>query len=79
MIDTWLEVQEAGWALVQTLRLDEATRRIPILICSSDPAEVKRRAGQLETTPGVDVLPKPFDPEALLAKVAQMMGGHPEG
>jgi CheY-like chemotaxis protein len=75
MIDTWLEVQEAGWALVQTLRLDEATRRIPILICSSDPNEVKRRAGQLETMPNVDVLPKPFDPESLLAKVAQMMDG----
>ena len=79
MIDTWLEAQEAGWALVQTLRLDEATRRIPILICSSDPAEVRRRAGQLETMPGVDVLPKPFDPEALLAKVAQMTNGNSEG
>ncbi len=79
MIDTWLEVQEAGWALVQTLRLDEATRRIPSLICSSDPNEVKRRAGQLETMPNVDVLPKPFDPESLLAKLAHMMDVHLEG
>ncbi len=79
MIDTWLEAQEAGWALVQTLRLDEATRRIPILICSSDPTEVRLRAGQLETMPNVDVLPKPFDPESLLAKVAHMMDGRSEG
>lgn len=59
----------------QTLRLDEATRPIPILICSSDPNEVKRRAGHLETMPNVDVLAKPFDPEALLARMAQMMDG----
>ncbi|MEO8456620.1 MAG: response regulator [Chloroflexota bacterium] len=73
MIDTWLESRDTGWALLQTLRLDAATAKIPILVCSSDADEVMRQANQLEAMPRVGVLPKPFDPSQLLKKITELL------
>lgn len=72
VLDTWLESREAGWILFQVLRLDRETRGIPVLICSSDLVEYERRAASLEDHSHVDVLNKPFDIDALVAKVRQM-------
>lgn len=73
ILDTWLETREGGWSLLQTLRLDDATRNLPILICSSDPEEVKRRMSQLKTMPNITFLAKPFDPQTLLRSVRQSL------
>jgi DNA-binding response OmpR family regulator len=78
ILDTWLETREGGWTVLQTLRLDDATRNLPILICSSDPDEVKRRMAQLETMPDVTFLAKPFDPDSLRHKIGEILhrGGY---
>lgn len=74
ILDTWLETREGGWSLLQTLRLDEATNSLPILICSSDPEEVKRRMTMLATMPNISFLPKPFDPQSLLIAIRKAIG-----
>ena len=73
VLDTWLESREAGWILFQVLRLDRETRDIPVLICSSDLDEFQKRAASLEEHSHVDVLNKPFDIDALVAKVREMV------
>lgn len=74
VLDTWLETREGGWSLLQTLRLDDLTRHLPVLICSSDPDEVKRRMSMLEDLPNISFLPKPFDPQGLLRAVQYSLG-----
>ena len=75
ILDTWLETREAGWTLFQELRLDEVTREIPVLICSSDLEEYERRAASLEKHGNVSVLNKPFDIDVLVKRVRQMLAG----
>jgi DNA-binding response OmpR family regulator len=74
LIETWLDAPEQGWELLQTLRLDDATRDIPVVILSSDSQEVRQRAGQLEGLPGVTLLGKPFDPDTLLTRLREVLG-----
>ena len=47
LLDTWLEFRESGWTLLQTLRLDERTRDIPVVVATSDPETTKTQG-----TPG---------------------------
>jgi DNA-binding response OmpR family regulator len=75
ILDTWLESRESGWMLFQTLRLDRETRQIPVLICSSDLDEFEKRATALEEHTRVGVLHKPFDIDALVKRVQQMLAG----
>lgn len=75
VLDTWLENREAGWVLIQALRLDKETREIPVLICSSDVDEYEKRAASLETHAHVGVLNKPFDIDVLVRRVRQMLAG----
>jgi two-component system, chemotaxis family, sensor kinase CheA len=75
VVDTWLQVRDEGWELVQTLRLDERTRQIPIIVASSDAERVKERAEEISAMNNVLILPKPFDPESLLRAIARITGG----
>jgi CheY-like chemotaxis protein len=73
LLDTWLEFRESGWTLLQTLRLDERTRDIPVVLATSDPEAAKARTPQLERMGNVRVIPKPFDPESLLRSIREML------
>ncbi|MEO8457696.1 MAG: response regulator [Chloroflexota bacterium] len=74
IVDTWLQTRDEGWELVQTLRLDEKTRHIPIILASSDAERVQERSEQLSGMKNVLILGKPFDPESLLRSVARVTG-----
>jgi DNA-binding response OmpR family regulator len=75
VLDTWLESRESGWMLFQVLRLDQETRDIPVLICSSDLDEFEKRAAALERHERIGVLNKPYDIDVLVKRVHQMLDG----
>ena len=65
-----------GWQLLQLLKLDRATERIPVVVCTAAAAQVKDLEGHLRTM-GVATVLKPFDIDTLLAAVAQALAGGP--
>ena len=73
ILDTWLESREAGWTLFQMLRLDEETKQIPVLICSSDVEEFEKRAASLDDHTHVGVLHKPFDVDKLVLGIRLLL------
>jgi DNA-binding response OmpR family regulator len=79
ILDTWLESREAGWMLFEVLRLDRETKEIPVLICSSDLDEIKKRAATLEGHSRVGVLIKPFGIDVFIARVRQMLSESDHG
>ncbi len=69
IVDIRMETPEAGWQLIELLRLNPATRPTPIIVCSADAQALREKAAHLRER-DCDVLQKPFDLDDLLAKVA---------
>jgi DNA-binding response OmpR family regulator len=57
--DTPQEV--SGWELLVLARSHRQLRSVPVILCSADVWELKRRAEDLERVAGVYVRTKPFD------------------
>jgi CheY-like chemotaxis protein len=68
LLDIRMETPEAGWTVLELLTLDPQTRDIPMIVCSAAIGDLQQHEGLLNEC-GVDVLPKPFDLDALLEKV----------
>ena len=68
LLDVRLGGGAKGWAILERLARDRATRPIPVIICSSAAHELEDRTALLRRR-GVDILPKPFDLDELLDKV----------
>ena len=68
LLDVWMGSEELDWTLVERLTGDPATRRIRLIICSAAIEQVRAREPLLQRD-GIEVLPKPFDLDALLEKV----------
>jgi CheY-like chemotaxis protein len=64
--------EKFGWQLVQRLKMDRDTARIPIIICSAAVKELRELEGYL-TEKNVGILIKPFDVDELLALVASKL------
>lgn len=62
----------SGWDILQTLKLDQQTAHIPILVCSAAVAELRSLEDQLARM-GVEILIKPFAIDTFLTKVRQIM------
>ncbi len=56
---------EQGWRTLDLLTLDPVTRRIPVIVCSAATVQLQAHADWLRQF-DVEVLPKPFDIDALL-------------
>lgn len=61
-----------GLTLLQTLRRDPATERLPVLICTA--AVLGRSETRLFREMGIAVLPKPFDLTELAPSVERLVG-----
>jgi CheY-like chemotaxis protein len=72
ILDIRMEHPEAGWELVEILRLSAHTADIPILICSAD-VQFLRSHEQDFVAKDCAVLSKPFHVEALLELVARLV------
>lgn len=69
LLDIRLEQPETGWTVLELLRLDPATRQIPVIVCSADSPFLRAKEEMLRQL-GCDTLEKPFDLDTLLKKVA---------
>ena len=63
-----------GWALLEQLHEEAATRGIPVLVVSTDPALLRRAEAQAARYGARTYLTKPFDLEAMLAAIAALIG-----
>ena len=72
ILDIRMGAPEAGWNVLELLRLDPATASIPVIVCSADVVFLRAKEDALHALK-CDILEKPFDLEALLEKVAAML------
>jgi DNA-binding response OmpR family regulator len=72
ILDVRLDHAEQGWTILELLRLDPATTRIPVIICSADAHFLREKAASLHEL-RCDTLEKPFDLDMLLEKVARAL------
>lgn len=63
------------FGVLDLIEADEKTRDIPILFCTGAVQEIEDAAERLQR-PRTDVLPKPFDIDDLLARVARLGAPH---
>jgi CheY-like chemotaxis protein len=68
VLDIRMGGEEIGWTILELLTLDPTTRPIPLIVCSAAVSDLKDHEPLLRKY-AVGVLPKPFDLDALLAKV----------
>lgn len=68
ILDIRLEHPEAGWNVLELLKLDPATTDIPVIVCSADTAFLKQKGDWFEKK-GYFSLEKPFDLNDLLATI----------
>ena len=67
--------QQAGWELLERLHAEAATREIPTLVVSTDPRLLQRAREQAAQYGNHRYLEKPFDLDALLGHIREMIGG----
>jgi CheY-like chemotaxis protein len=68
LLDIRMGDPEMGWTVLELLTLDPATRPIPLIVCSAAIQDLHAHESLLRQY-DIDVLPKPFDLDALLDKV----------
>ena len=73
ILDIRMERPDTGWMVLELMRLDPVTARIPVIICSADTQRIREKEAYLREK-GCDVLEKPFLLEDLLGKVQALIG-----
>lgn len=66
ILDIRLEKPDSGWVVLDLMRLDPATTKIPVIICSGDVVFLRAKQEQLRAK-DCFILEKPFDLDQLLA------------
>jgi CheY-like chemotaxis protein len=66
--------QSAGWELLDQLHAGAATNDIPVLVLSTSPHLLQRAREQAERYGTNRYLDKPFDVDALLSSIREMIG-----
>ena len=73
ILDIRMEHPDTGWMILELIRLNPATARIPVIICSADTQRIREKEAYLREK-WCDVLEKPFILEDLLRKVRTFIG-----
>jgi CheY-like chemotaxis protein len=73
ILDIRMEHPDTGWMILELIRLNPATARIPVIICSADTQRIREKETYLREK-WCDVLEKPFILEDLLRKVRTFIG-----
>ena len=73
IIDIRLQNPEAGWKILELIRLQPETTHIPVIVCSSD-AQMRHEKEDWLQKHRIEPLEKPFDLDDLLELVRHMVG-----
>lgn len=73
IIDIRLETPDAGWKVLEQVRLDPATTHIPVIVCSADTQFLRWKRRQLREM-DCAVLEKPFRLDTLIQHVDALIG-----
>ncbi len=76
VLDYMWRDDDAGWSLLQMLRMDPATAAIPVVLCTGAVHEVEALGGHLAEM-GVSVVLKPFNIDQLEAAIAGGLAAKP--
>ena len=74
VLDLVLGNATVGWGLLDQIKFDPQTERIPVLLCSAATKEMREVVPSLSAK-GVDYLEKPFDLDTFLQKLAKLISG----
>src|SRR5947209_4005035 len=77
ILDFLFGAQKFGWQMLQLLKMQRATRAIPIIVCTAAEQSVHEQEGYL-VSQGVRVIYKPFDINLLLTLIKDVLeaGSH---
>lgn len=74
IVDLRLQGAEiSGWDILEATRADPELSRLPVIICSADAVELRKRAEAMAEMPGVEILVKPFALDELEALVRSLL------
>ena len=76
ILDLFLHGETAGWAQLDILTMDPATRGIPVILCSAAIASLERARPKIAAL-DVRVLEKPFELSELQATVEDALAAAP--
>lgn len=72
ILDYLIGDEDLGWQLLQMLKMDRATRELPVIICSAAVKTIEQLRAHLQEM-HVGVVLKPFDIDVLLSEVARLL------
>jgi DNA-binding response OmpR family regulator len=78
MLDIRMGSPEAGWTIIELLKLDPATADVPIIVCSAALDDLRSKEEWLRQH-NILTLPKPFDLDDLYRTVEEGLRTAPEG
>jgi CheY-like chemotaxis protein len=78
ILDIRMSDPEAGWQILDLMRLDPATREVPVIVCSADAVQLRDKEDRLHKY-NARGLEKPFDLQELLSSVREVIGPAPQG
>ncbi len=76
LLDIRMEEPDAGLRLLHDIRASQALGYLPIIVCTADQRFLREYADTLRAL-RVEPLAKPFDLDALLAKITAMLDASP--
>ena len=77
VLDYIIGREDLGWQFLQLLKLDRATRDVPVIICTGAVRQVQEMEAQLDKM-GVAVVLKPFDIDHLIAVINKVLAAAAE-
>ena len=78
ILDYMIGGEQVGWQLLQLLKMDRATRDIPVIVCTGAVRQVAEMQPHLAEMK-VAVVLKPFDIDRLLSELATVLRQAEEG
>ena len=73
ILDLMTGREETGSAMLQRLRTDPDTARVPIIVCSAASVALQQSAARMGGEPTIALVAKPFDVDDLLETITRLL------